>query len=851
MRQNFKKLIAFVCAITMMITLVPARAEAATKKAAFAKSYTALYENDTNKGVYTYTVKNLIRGQKVKWSISGTGKKYAKLKKTSTSVSGTTSSNKLTIRTKKKTAAKNKTVIVTAKVYNANGRLQTTLKSRTGKIKVKTTKIQVLSGDWDGKTFLVNETYQMRYKITPANSTSTNIWSVTDDAGNDVPYISKSGAFTPKADGDFVISVKSKIGSKVIAEDSMDVTVKTTMIEAKQTAADALVAVYSGNVRNTLDTKTLKITNSADANIVIKKISFSNDGKEVTMMTSSPLKDGAIYTVTDGVSSYDVIAHVGTPVRMEILNSQVTVNKATPIEYAIYDADGINVKAAYPGDVVTDDTATKITNGYITKDFEIYMTSVGATGTIKLDYTSKENKKLVLSATTTVTCVAASTSNDTNFTFTESTAKPNYDAAGYKDDRSVAAGSNYYLHFRALDEDKSEIPYDSVTYESSDPDTLLLNQASDGTVTATAVKTGTVNVTVIATYGKMDYTYQYEVTVAEPSYLKTLTLSNNVLQMSNVSAVYGYRGYINIEGRDQYGHLIDLKDETVTITDNSTVKANMVTYDAANDRLVVDAGGRATGSYGYTVNMTMNGHKASADFVVVVQTPPYNGASSYRVEMDHPVLDLQIGSGMSSTDLVTSKNVAVRLAEYRGGVFYNYVSIQSAKITKDGNYYSSDLTQNASSTEFSAGSGLAINLNAVTLNKDVCTKAQTGMYSIELKFYPSNTTLSTLASVTAYLEVTDSQVNPQIAVARTTANKTCKTALELAQNCLEVQGVSNASIVSCVVTGSNSADGNYAIAAGYALNVKSVVVQVKTMLSDNKTVVSNYTINVGKTIRNL
>ena len=45
MRQNVKKLVAFVCAVTMMITLVPVGAQAATKKAAFEKSYTALYED--------------------------------------------------------------------------------------------------------------------------------------------------------------------------------------------------------------------------------------------------------------------------------------------------------------------------------------------------------------------------------------------------------------------------------------------------------------------------------------------------------------------------------------------------------------------------------------------------------------------------------------------------------------------------------------------------------------------------------------------------------------------------------------------------------------------------------------
>ena len=136
---------------------------------------------------------------------------------------------------------------------------------------MKPTKIEVLASDWDGKTFLVNDTYQMRYKITPANATSTNTWSVTDASGNSVDYITTTGAFTPKKDGNFIITVQAKIGSKVIASDSMNVQVATTMVEAKQTAADALVAVYSGNVKNTLDTKKLKITNAAGANIVIKK----------------------------------------------------------------------------------------------------------------------------------------------------------------------------------------------------------------------------------------------------------------------------------------------------------------------------------------------------------------------------------------------------------------------------------------------------------------------------------------------------------------------------------------------------------------------------------------------------
>ena len=90
---------------------------------------------------------------------------------------------------------------------------------------------------------------------------------------------------------------------------------------------------------------------------------------------------------------------------MEILTSKITVNKDTPIEYALYDAYGIDVKAAYPGTVTSDEKVTVIKNGYV-KDLKIYMNTVGQTGIVKLDYTSTENKNLILTATTTVTCVA-------------------------------------------------------------------------------------------------------------------------------------------------------------------------------------------------------------------------------------------------------------------------------------------------------------------------------------------------------------------------------------------------------------------------------------------------------------
>ena len=103
------------------------------------------------------------------------------------------------------------------------------------------------------------------------------------------------------------------------------------------------------------------------------------------------------------------------------------------------------------------------------------MTGVGDTGTVTLTYKCASDPNLVLTGSGTFVCKAASVSNNTNLTLTSSEAVPNYSASSYKDNHNVASGSNYYVHFRALDTDNTEMKYDSIKFESSDPDTLLVN----------------------------------------------------------------------------------------------------------------------------------------------------------------------------------------------------------------------------------------------------------------------------------------------------------------------------------------------------------------------------------------
>ena len=176
MRLQSKKLIAILCALAMIISVFPVQADAAAKPK-FVKNYTVLYENSTGKGVYKYTVTNLTKGQRVKWSLSGTGKSYAKLKKTTTSVSGKTSANSLTIRTQGKAAAKNKTVMVTAKVYKGK-KCVSTVRTKSAKIKILPKTISIV--DNGVLKYQVGQTYQFQFRITPANAISTNVWTAVD-----------------------------------------------------------------------------------------------------------------------------------------------------------------------------------------------------------------------------------------------------------------------------------------------------------------------------------------------------------------------------------------------------------------------------------------------------------------------------------------------------------------------------------------------------------------------------------------------------------------------------------------------------------------------------------------------
>lgn len=838
MYQKVKKLLAALCIFTLVFTAMPAvPAKAATAVPKFKKTYANLYQNGSTKGKYKYTLTNLKKGQTVKWTVTGPGKSYVKWKKATTKVTGKTASNTFTVKTNNAMAAKNKKVTLQAEVLSGKSSLCTV--STNARIKVKPTKVTLTTPDEADDVLYVGSSYQFGYQLTPVNATCTNEWTVTgQDQVDYSSYMSSTGVFKPMKTGTYTIKMNAKIGSSVVKSASVTVEVADYIVSVKQTDGNKIEVNYSGDMHSNVTKDDFSVKDTAGASSVIKNMAFSADGKTAKITLLTNLRDGVSYTVSDSLTSKDFKASVGIPVKLEILTQKVTVDKETAIEYALYDENGVNVAAAYPG---TLDYDAEVTNGYLTDSKKLYMTTIGKTATVTVKYTSKTEAGLVLVGTGVITCEAASTSVDTNFTMTAATTTPDYSANSYKDNRRVAIGKTYYAHFRALDTDKSEIKYTSIKYESSDPDSLIISK--DGKVTP--IRSGQVNVIITAVYADQEYAYSYDVTVADAPKLTSLNLSTNSVTMSNVYSSE-YRQYIDVTALDQYSERLVLTGETGTVTNTTTslINTSVASYDAANDRIVLNASNAIPGTYNYTLTLTSGGEKASVAFSVVivsVSSVPSNAATTYAIEMDKHSDDLSL-----TTDVNGSRYVNVRLAQYKGGVFTNYAMFTSATVTKGSEYYGSDLTVAGTTAKQTIGAANRLSLKTLDITSDACRKASTGTYNITLQYYSSaDKAYVTLAST---LTLTDKQDEPEITIERVTASKSCTTALELAQNCLIPE---NGTITECVVTGETQPGSKVAVKAGDQINIKSVTVTGTYQIAGDKKINMTYTISIGKTLTNI
>lgn len=848
-----KKALILVLALALTVLSIPYSASVdAAAAPAFKTTRKTVYENGTGKGVYTYIINNMKKGYHVEWSITGTAKKYVSLSKDITLSSGSTVTNKITIDTKGASAAKNKRFIVWARVYSSSGKLiktladKPTIKISAEDISIVTTKIDSLS------SMSVNTAYDFDKKFTPANSTSRTYWSVKDASGNDCSsQIDSMGVWTPVKAGEYTVTAtaKNSASGKAVASRSVTATVGDGLKSVKQIASNMLTMTFSNDVKKTITLDDIDISNSQGTSTVLpKSLKFSADGKTVTVTTYTSFADGVTYSVTykkDTSKSFQ--ASVGKPQKAEILTSTAPAGQYTPIEYAIYDSNGIDVKDVYPGTVSFDETL--VTNGYLTYDNQLFLQETGKSkASVKMAYEySDGSDRKTLTATKTVTCadLVLEDAAATDFTITDSSLAPNFDASNYKAVTSTSIDDTSYAHFRALDADGKVITYNTVKYSSSNENVLIASSSGK----LTPVKTGSAKIIVTVSNGSSEKTYVYNVTVREAKKLGSIKLSTNSITMSNVY-VDGYEKYIDVEAYDQFGQLYSLKNKPVnaTITENSN-QFVFADFDSENSRITIKPLGSA-GTYNYTLSLELNGTTVKIGFVVYLRDVPSNGAVTYRVEFDTASLDMAV-----TEETTDNKTLTIRLAEYKGGYFNSYIYFNSATVKKGNSYYTGDLTGTSSSASITLGGTDKLVLTTVDLNSSnvsassigECKKAETGNYTVMINYTNSSGQERTTGG---NFTLKDTQTKPSASIDRLVSTTTVSNALDLVNNCIRI---SDGTIYTCTVAASAQTGSNISVASGEKLYIKTVGVKRLIEIPNGINVKKVYVyqeIEIGQTLQN-
>ena len=128
-----------------------------------------------------------------------------------------------------------------------------------------------------------------------------------------------------------------------------------------------------------------------------------------------------------------------------------------------------------------------------------------------------------------------------------------------------------------------------------------------------------------------------------------------------------------------------------------------------------------------------------------------------------------------------------------------------------------------------------------------CKKAETGTYTISLKYY--DTRINAYQVATATLKVTDAQKKPEAVVSDTVSLNTKTNALDLVKECIVL---SSGEIYDCTAVGETKTGSKIVISAGKQLHIKTISVR-EVIATGSETVPSVYiyhTIDIGLTLTN-
>ena len=666
--KSSKKVLAFALAAAMVVTAVPATNAQAASTAKLSAKKATVY----SAGYKTVTVT--------------TPKSWKSVKVTATS-------NKKSVATVKKTAAK-KIKVTGVKPGTAKVTVKVTYKTSTKKnAKAKTKKLTytmkvakasvALSGN---SAVAVGSTT----KLTTTKKASSRAKITYTSSDETIATVSEDGTVKGVKAGKATITAKLVIG-KDTATATQEVEVKNYVLKAvKQTKANEFESTIVGTTKNIKPSDITMKNTETNVVVPVKAVSVdSKDATKVTLTTFANVTDGKTYEVTLDGTTQTVVATDGKIVTVNVNKATIPYATETEIKLVSKDVNGVIIDEVAYGkqDSSKYDFSLSTSNGYVNGS-KLYLNKIGDTATAEVTYKTGKydaNGKPegnITSGKLTITAVDQASVNSYDVKIAKAGKK--FDKVAANKQIAVGETSANTAYFQIKDVDNNEISYyTDYTVESSDNSILMVDDASiaDKEAVLTPVKAGTAyllikkNNTIV---GSVAITVVAEKAVTTMSVDKaSVALSTHLAKPGTVTASF----------KDQYGADIKGDADKVSVSCLSTsadkVKTDDVTANASSKYFSVAQNGNnvavtfnvanvTKGSYVYKIAYMKDGKEVCAKTVNVnVQTPadPGKGSVSYALNVNTAKVDTLVDDNHNNA-AGTNYDVTVDVTELIGGVPY-------------------------------------------------------------------------------------------------------------------------------------------------------------------------------------
>ena len=852
--KSSKKVLAFALAAAMVVTAVPATNAQAASTAKLSAKKATVY----SAGYKTVTVT--------------TPKSWKSVKVTATS-------NKKSVATVKKTAAK-KIKVTGVKPGTAKVTVKVTYKTSTKKnAKAKTKKLTytlkvakvgvALSGD---SVVAIGSTTKLTN--TKKNSSRAKITYTSSD--DSIATVAADGTVTGVKAGKVTIKAKITVG-KDSAETTKDVEVKNVILDSvTPTEANKVVAIVKGNTKNLKKADFVVTGTETKATVAVTDISVdAKDATKVTLTLAAKLTDAKEYGVAlDGITK-TFVASDGKVDSISVDPVQIPYAEATEIDLLAKDTKGIIVnrmKWNNP-DAGFSFTFTKY-DGTLQGE-KLYLNKIGSVAEGKITYTSSEynadgTPKVKLEQPFTITAVDQATVNNYAVRLGKSTDK--FDKL--KDDNKLAVEDNKYAFIKIKDANDKEVSdYSKYTVESSDKNILLLGSSSinnpDHKVQVKAVTTGTAYI-IIKKDGK--YCTSLPINVVAKREAASLTIDNAAFTLSNTTKIADNK-VVTAKAKDQYGDditigtnalsaecvYVDAKSgSAIKVSDVNTNNANKYVQKTADDKITFK-GQVEPGTYTWTINLKVSDTKTLKQTVSVTvkNLDDTKKNISYALEASDSEIDAVVKDDAKNGD---SSDATVQIALCKDGVKSDYQTVNYT-VKKDGKVVTgAGLSVDGTTVTAEKANGKLLKITAMSVSGNVATKLAAGTYEVTAEWKDTN---NVDYSQKTQVVVKDTQTGADAQVVNAGVSTATKTTVkDLAEDTLKVvlgdttyvnvdkksgdQALTITKVEGNTISASGDITGVKDLAPGAEVNISKITFTAKT----SSGVSYDYTVSVGRTVTN-